>query len=79
LINNAYGLQCSYICKLINRACTVGRVDAIVCSTDKNFMVPVGKKKERDFFFLLQDKEYTAFYLSNPIPHFCFFLVRCKN
>jgi O-phospho-L-seryl-tRNASec:L-selenocysteinyl-tRNA synthase len=43
VINNAYGLQCSQTSKLINRACVVGRVDAIVCSTDKNFLVPVGK------------------------------------
>lgn len=42
IINNAYGLQCSITSKLINRACVVGRVDAIVCSTDKNFLVPVG-------------------------------------
>lgn len=28
LINNAYGLQCAYITKLINRAVVVGRVDA---------------------------------------------------
>lgn len=43
IINNAYGLQCTKTCKLINRACVVGRVDAIVCSTDKNFLVPVGE------------------------------------
>lgn len=42
VINNAYGLQCILTSKLINRACVVGRVDAIVCSTDKNFLVPVG-------------------------------------
>ncbi len=42
VINNAYGVQCSATVKLINRACTIGRVDAIVQSTDKNFMVPVG-------------------------------------
>ena len=42
VINNAYGLQCRKTVKLINRACVVGRVDAIICSTDKNFMVPVG-------------------------------------
>jgi O-phospho-L-seryl-tRNASec:L-selenocysteinyl-tRNA synthase len=42
VINNAYGLQCRKTCKLINRACVLGRVDAIICSTDKNFMVPVG-------------------------------------
>lgn len=28
VINNAYGLQCPYICKLINRAIAIGRVDA---------------------------------------------------
>jgi len=42
VMNNAYGLQCAKTSKLINRACVVGRVDAIVCSTDKNFLVPVG-------------------------------------
>jgi len=42
LINNAYGTQCGLITKLINRADVVGRVDAVVQSTDKNFMVPVG-------------------------------------
>ena len=42
VINHAYGLQCQATNKLLNRACTVGRVDAIVCSTDKNFLVPVG-------------------------------------
>jgi O-phospho-L-seryl-tRNASec:L-selenocysteinyl-tRNA synthase len=46
VINNAYGLQCAKTSKLINRACVVGRVDAIVCSTDKNFLVPVGKPKQ---------------------------------
>lgn len=44
VINNAYGLQCAKTSKLLNRACVVGRVDAIVCSTDKNFLVPVGKR-----------------------------------
>lgn len=39
LINNAYGLQVSSICHALNEACRVGRVDAIVSSTDKNFMV----------------------------------------
>jgi O-phospho-L-seryl-tRNASec:L-selenocysteinyl-tRNA synthase len=28
VVNNAYGLQCKYICKQINRACLLGRVDA---------------------------------------------------
>ena len=42
VINHAYGLQCKQTNKLVNRACTIGRVDAIICSTDKNFLVPVG-------------------------------------
>jgi O-phospho-L-seryl-tRNASec:L-selenocysteinyl-tRNA synthase len=42
IINNAYGLQCTKCCHYIEQACRVGRVDAIVQSTDKNFMVPVG-------------------------------------
>jgi len=42
IINNAYGLQCKKTSKLINRASVIGRVDAVVCSTDKNFLVPVG-------------------------------------
>jgi O-phospho-L-seryl-tRNASec:L-selenocysteinyl-tRNA synthase len=46
VINNAYGLQCKKTSKLINRACVVGRVDGIVCSTDKNFLVPVGKSSQ---------------------------------
>jgi O-phospho-L-seryl-tRNASec:L-selenocysteinyl-tRNA synthase len=42
VINNAYGLQCPAITKQINRAVAVGRVDYIVSSLDKNFLVPVG-------------------------------------
>ena len=42
VINNAYGLQCSETMKRISRAMRVGRIDALVSSTDKNFMVPVG-------------------------------------
>ena len=42
VINNAYGVHCPLIAKLINRAATIGRVDAVVQSSDKNFMVPVG-------------------------------------
>ena len=37
VINNAYGLQCDQTNKLINRACTIGRVDVMISSTDKNF------------------------------------------
>ena len=42
LVNNAYGLQSAAVCKAINRAIRVGRVDLLVSSTDKNLMVPVG-------------------------------------
>jgi O-phospho-L-seryl-tRNASec:L-selenocysteinyl-tRNA synthase len=42
VINHAYGFQCLGTNKLVNRACVIGRVDAIVASTDKNFLVPVG-------------------------------------
>lgn len=42
VINNAYGLQCSKCCHLIETGCRRGRVDAFVQSTDKNFLVPVG-------------------------------------
>lgn len=42
IINNAYGVQSAQICARVTRACRVGRVDAIIQSTDKNFMVPVG-------------------------------------
>ena len=41
VVNHAYGLQCSMTGKLITRAVTIGQVDAIVCSLDKNFLVPV--------------------------------------
>jgi O-phospho-L-seryl-tRNASec:L-selenocysteinyl-tRNA synthase len=55
VINNAYGLQCQTTCKLINRACVVGRVDAIVCSTDKNFLVPVG---EYYYYYYFSSSQY---------------------
>ncbi|GAX79839.1 hypothetical protein CEUSTIGMA_g7279.t1 [Chlamydomonas eustigma] len=42
VINNAYGVQSSQICALITAAWRKGRVDAVIQSTDKNFMVPVG-------------------------------------
>ena len=42
VINNAYGLQCSKIMHKVREAGRIGRVDAVVQSTDKNFMVPVG-------------------------------------
>lgn len=42
IINNAYGVQSTQIMKLIQGAIDAGRVDAVVQSTDKNFLTPVG-------------------------------------
>jgi O-phospho-L-seryl-tRNASec:L-selenocysteinyl-tRNA synthase len=42
VINNAYGIQCPEILQTIRSAIDAGRVDAIVQSTDKNFLTPVG-------------------------------------
>jgi O-phospho-L-seryl-tRNASec:L-selenocysteinyl-tRNA synthase len=42
IVNNAYGLQCTKCVHLINEALRVGRVDLVVQSTDKTFLVPVG-------------------------------------
>lgn len=42
IINNAYGIQSRALCNLVTAAWRRGRVDLVVQSTDKNFMVPVG-------------------------------------
>ncbi len=42
IINNAYGIQSKKISTLIRKAIDAGRVDAIIQSTDKCFMTPVG-------------------------------------
>ena len=42
IINNAYGVQSRSIMKMIRSAINAGRVDAIIQSTDKNFLTPVG-------------------------------------
>ncbi|KAL8271840.1 hypothetical protein Esti_004230 [Eimeria stiedai] len=42
LVNNAYGLQCSKCCALVEQACRGGQVDLVVSSCDKNFLTPVG-------------------------------------
>nr|MDO8132872.1 O-phosphoseryl-tRNA(Sec) selenium transferase [Candidatus Njordarchaeum guaymaensis] len=42
IINNAYGVQSREIMREIRSAIEVGRVDATVQSTDKNFLTPVG-------------------------------------
>jgi hypothetical protein len=38
-VNNAYGVQARAITKMVTKAFRVGRVDAVIQSTDKNFMV----------------------------------------
>ncbi len=42
VINNAYGVQSRQIMKKIQGAIDSGRVDAIIQSTDKNFLTPIG-------------------------------------
>lgn len=42
VINNAYGVQASTCVHQIDMAMRTGRVDAVVQSLDKNFLVPVG-------------------------------------
>ena len=42
VINHAYGLQASKLCHIVNESMRSGRVDAVVSSTDKNLLVPVG-------------------------------------
>ncbi|KAJ0400192.1 hypothetical protein ATCC90586_009328 [Pythium insidiosum] len=42
VINNAYGVQSSKCMHHVNEAMRVGRVDAVVQSLDKNFLMPVG-------------------------------------
>ncbi len=42
VINNAYGIQSREIMKKIQGAIDSGRVDAVIQSTDKNFLVPIG-------------------------------------
>lgn len=39
IVNNAYGVQAAALTAAVTSACRKGRVDAIVQSTDKNFMV----------------------------------------
>ncbi|MBN1216565.1 MAG: O-phosphoseryl-tRNA(Sec) selenium transferase [Candidatus Lokiarchaeota archaeon] len=42
IIINAYGVQSPFWMKLIRSAIDAGRVDAIIQSTDKNFLTPIG-------------------------------------
>ncbi len=67
LINHAYGLQCARSTKLIARAGRVGRVDAFVSSTDKNFMVPVGGAVIGGRLGALAGAEYAGRASSGPV------------
>ncbi|XP_055548376.1 O-phosphoseryl-tRNA(Sec) selenium transferase isoform X2 [Wyeomyia smithii] len=42
IVNNAYGLQSTYLTHQIEQAGRHGRIDAFIQSTDKNLLVPVG-------------------------------------
>lgn len=42
LINNAYGLQSTYLTHQLEQGYKAGRIDLFVQSTDKNLLVPVG-------------------------------------
>jgi len=42
IVNNAYGVQSSKCCYLLDEAARVGRLDLFIQSTDKNYLVPVG-------------------------------------
>ncbi|MHA1452057.1 MAG: O-phosphoseryl-tRNA(Sec) selenium transferase [Promethearchaeota archaeon] len=42
IINNGYGVQSKTLMKMIQHAMKEGRVDAVIQSTDKNFLTPVG-------------------------------------
>lgn len=42
VVNNAYGLYCTKICDMLNQSNKKGKVDLVVSSTDKNFLVPIG-------------------------------------
>jgi len=42
VVNNAYGVQSTKCMHLLSEAIRLGRLDAFVQSTDKNFLVPVG-------------------------------------
>ncbi|MFX0107299.1 MAG: O-phosphoseryl-tRNA(Sec) selenium transferase [Candidatus Hodarchaeota archaeon] len=42
IVNNAYGVQSEEVMKSIRSAIDAGRIDAVVQSSDKNFLTPVG-------------------------------------
>ena len=42
VVNNAYGIYCTKVVDILNKSNKIGKIDLIISSTDKNFMVPVG-------------------------------------
>merc|ERR1712129_103469 len=42
VVNNAYGVQSLSTCKMIQKCAMSSRIDVLIQSTDKNFLVPVG-------------------------------------
>ena len=79
VINNAYGLQCTKCCHIINEACRVGRVDAVVQSTDKNLCVPVGGAivagPNKDFIEKFMSRCYAGRASMSPILDVCITLL----
>ena len=73
MVNSAYGLQCTRISADLVEASRVGRLDIIVSSTDKNFMVPVGGSilyspdKAKDGIISKVNKIYPGRASSSPI------------
>eukprot|EP00049_Salpingoeca_infusionum_P001152 m.45598 g.45598 ORF g.45598 m.45598 type:complete len:507 (-) comp10891_c1_seq1:3571-5091(-) len=70
VINNAYGVQIGKCMHEVNEAMRVGRVDAVVQSTDKNFLVPVGgaviASQDKDFVTLIS-KTYPGRASGSPV------------
>ncbi|MHA1752023.1 MAG: O-phosphoseryl-tRNA(Sec) selenium transferase [Candidatus Helarchaeota archaeon] len=73
IINNAYGAQNQFFMKKIQGAIDAGRVDAIIQSTDKNFLTPVGgaiiSSPDKDFLDKVTEK-YAGRASAAPIIQF---------
>jgi len=73
IINNAYGVQSREIMKMIRGSIDAGRVDAIIQSTDKNFLTPVGgavvASPNEDFLDRIS-KAYAGRASASPIVQF---------
>ncbi|KAK8813173.1 hypothetical protein WA158_002765 [Blastocystis sp. Blastoise] len=83
VINNAYGLQATSTCKLINKCIQNYRVDAIISSTDKNLMVPVGGaliySNNKEFINQIQTHYPGRASMSPVLDVFITFLTAGKN